>query len=170
MTSEHCQLILDDVTIFRHFAVESTFLYSFHPGYASHISYIHTPCGLGDQNSANVCPCACRKRRLIKGYKLSYTTGNLYAWLSCMQWGVWVWTVGYRVVLVQVIYCSKGGWVLFLERTASMRGYCSKGGWVLFLERMASMRGYCSKGGWVLFLERTASMRGYCSKGGWVLF
>ena len=43
------------------------------------------PCGLGDQNSANVCPCACRKRRLIKGYKLSYTTGLLYAWPSCMQ-------------------------------------------------------------------------------------
>ena len=66
-----------------------------------------------DQNSANVCPCACRKRRLIMGYKLSYTTGLLYARSSCMQWGVWVWTVGHWVVLVQVIYCSKGGWVLF---------------------------------------------------------
>ena len=32
MTSEHCQRILDDVTIFRHLAVESTFLYSLHPG------------------------------------------------------------------------------------------------------------------------------------------
>ena len=31
MTSEHCQRILDDVTIFRHLAVESTFLYSLHP-------------------------------------------------------------------------------------------------------------------------------------------
>ena len=39
----------------------------------------------GDQNSANVCPCVCRKRRLIIGYKLSYTTGSLYAWSSCMQ-------------------------------------------------------------------------------------
>ena len=35
--------------------------------------------------SANVCPCACRKRRLTKGYKLSYTTGLLHAWPSCMQ-------------------------------------------------------------------------------------
>ena len=26
------------------------------------------PCGLGDKNSANVCPCACRKRSLTKGY------------------------------------------------------------------------------------------------------
>ena len=43
------------------------------------------PCGLVDQNSANVCSCACRKRRLIMGYKLSYTTGLLYAWCSCMQ-------------------------------------------------------------------------------------
>ena len=31
MTSEHCQRILDEVTIFRHLAVESTFLYSLHP-------------------------------------------------------------------------------------------------------------------------------------------
>ena len=37
------------------------------------------PSGLGDQNSANGCPCACRKRRLTKGYKLSYTTGLLHA-------------------------------------------------------------------------------------------
>ena len=58
---------------------------------------------------------ACRKRRLIMGYKLSYTTGLLYAWSSCMQWGVWVWTIGHWVVLVQVIHCSKGGWVLFLN-------------------------------------------------------
>ena len=41
--------------------------------------------GLGVQNSANVSPCACRKRRLTKGYKLSYTTGLLHAWHSCMQ-------------------------------------------------------------------------------------
>ena len=78
---------------------------------------ICNPCGLGDQNSANVCPCTCRKRRLIIGYKLSYTTGLLYAWSSCMQYVVWVWTVGHSVVLVQVIYCSKGRWVLFLTRT-----------------------------------------------------
>ena len=57
------------------------------------------------------------------GHKLSYTTGSLYAWSSCMQWGVWVWTVEHWVVLVQVIYCSKGGWVLFLKKpTASLRG------------------------------------------------
>ena len=43
------------------------------------------PVAWGDQNSANVCPCACRKRRLIMGYKLSNTTGLLYAWSSCMQ-------------------------------------------------------------------------------------
>ena len=44
-----------------------------------------TPVAWGDHNSANVCSCACRKRRLIMGYKLSYTTGLLYAWSSCMQ-------------------------------------------------------------------------------------
>ena len=70
----------------------------------------------GDQNSANICPCECRKRRLVIGYKLSCTTGLLYAWSSCMQWGVWVWTVGHWVVLVQVIYCSEGGWVLFFNK------------------------------------------------------
>ena len=32
MTSKHRQLIFDYFTIFRHFAVESTFLYSLHPG------------------------------------------------------------------------------------------------------------------------------------------
>ena len=32
ITSEHCQRILDYVTIFRHLAVEFTFLYSLHPG------------------------------------------------------------------------------------------------------------------------------------------
>ena len=42
----------------------------------------------GDQNSANVCPCACRKRRLIMGYKLSYTTGLLYAWSSLEMYRV----------------------------------------------------------------------------------
>ena len=75
-----------------------------------------TPVAWGDQNSANVCPCTFRKRRLIIGYKLSYTTGLLYAWSSCMQWGVWVWTVGHWVVLVQVIYWSKGGWVIFFTK------------------------------------------------------
>ena len=48
-------------------------------------SPLFTPCGLGVQNSANVCPCECRKRRLTKGYKLPYTTGLLHAWHSCMQ-------------------------------------------------------------------------------------
>ena len=38
MTSEHCQRILVDVTIFRHLAVESTFLYSLHPGFSKHLS------------------------------------------------------------------------------------------------------------------------------------
>ena len=37
------------------------------------------PVAWGDRNSANVCPCACSKRLLIMGYKLSYTTGLLYA-------------------------------------------------------------------------------------------
>ena len=69
--------------------------------------------GWCDYNSTNVCPCACRKRRLILGDKLSYTTGLPHAWFSCMQCGKWVWTVGHWVVLVQVIYCSKGGWVLY---------------------------------------------------------
>ena len=73
------------------------------------------PVAWGDQNSANVCPWACCKRWLIMGYELSYTTDLLYAWSSCMQWGVWVWTVGHWVVLVQVTYFSKGGWVLFLK-------------------------------------------------------
>ena len=40
---------------------------------------------------------------------------TVYAWSPCMQWGVWVWTVGHWVVMVQVIYCSKGGWVHFLN-------------------------------------------------------
>ena len=35
---------------------------------------LSTPVAWGDQNSANVCPCTCRKRKLILGYKLSYTT------------------------------------------------------------------------------------------------
>ena len=41
----------------------------------------------GDQNSANVCTCACRKTRtrdITKGYKLSYTTSFLHAWPSCI--------------------------------------------------------------------------------------
>ena len=74
------------------------------------------PVAWWDQNSANVCPCTCRKRRLIIAYELSHTTGLLYAWSSCMQWGVWVWTVGHWIVLVQVIHCSKGGWVLFFNK------------------------------------------------------
>ena len=65
------------------------------------------------KTSANVCPCACRKVRLIMGYKMSHTTGLLYAWSSCMQWGVWVQAVRHWVILVQVIY--KGGWVIFLK-------------------------------------------------------
>ena len=36
-------------------------------------------CGLGDYNLANVFTCACHKRRLFMGYKLSYTTGLLHA-------------------------------------------------------------------------------------------
>ena len=38
-------------------------------------------CGLGDYNSADVSPC---KRRLIMGYKLSYTTG-LLGLLACSE-------------------------------------------------------------------------------------
>ena len=38
-----------------------------------------------------------------------------------MQWGVWFWMVGHWVILVQVIYRSKGRWVIFLmEPTASL--------------------------------------------------
>ena len=33
MTSEHCQLILDDVMVFKRLPVESTFLYSLHSEY-----------------------------------------------------------------------------------------------------------------------------------------
>ena len=80
------------------------------------------PMWFGEQHSGNICPCVCRKRRLTKSYKLSYTTGLLYAWPSCKQWGIWAWTVGHWVVLVQVIHCSKGWWVLFLEPAASLRG------------------------------------------------
>ena len=40
-----------------------------------------------DLNSVNVCPCACRKRWLIVGYKQSNTTGLLHSWSSCMQCG-----------------------------------------------------------------------------------
>ena len=46
----------------------------------------NSPCGLGDQNAANVCPRVCRKRQRIMGYKSSYTTtGLLYAWSSRLQ-------------------------------------------------------------------------------------
>ena len=40
--------------------------------------------GLGGLEFSQRLPCACHKRRLIMGYKLSYTTGSLYAWSSCM--------------------------------------------------------------------------------------
>ena len=53
-------------------------------------------------------PCACRKRRLIMGYKLSYTTGLLHAWSPCI-----------------IVACSFGSWAL---------GPRSKGGWVLFIK------------------------------------
>ena len=75
------------------------------------------PLWFGDKNSANVCPCASRKSRLIKGYELSYATGLLNAGSSCIPWGVGVWTVGHWVVRVQVIYCSIGGWVPFLKKS-----------------------------------------------------
>ena len=70
--------------------------------------------GLVDLNSDNVCPCACRKRRLIMGRELSYTTGLLHAWPSFMQSSVCVWTVDLWVVLVQVIYCFKSDEFFFL--------------------------------------------------------
>ena len=62
------------------------------------------PCGWGIriQGLESVCLCACHKRQLIIGYKLSYASGLLYAWCFYMQWGVWVWAVGHWVVLVQV--------------------------------------------------------------------
>ena len=66
----------------------------------------------------------CRKRRLIKGYKLSSTTGFLNAWFSCMQWGVWVRTVGHWVVLVQVIQLlfRRGMSYFSKEPTVALRG------------------------------------------------
>ena len=80
------------------------------------LNSIFPPVAWGDQNwGCDTHPCACRRRRLIMRYELSYTTGLLYAWSSCMQWGVGVWTVGHWVILVKVIYCSKGVWVLFLK-------------------------------------------------------
>ena len=33
-----------------------------------------------------------------------------------MQWGIWVWTFGHWLVLVQVIYCTNGRWVFFFFR------------------------------------------------------
>ena len=51
MTSEHCQLKLDDVSIFCHLAVESTLLYSLHrdekccPVKISTIKYQYAPSG-----------------------------------------------------------------------------------------------------------------------------
>ena len=64
-----------------------------------------------------LCVCLLRdaNHMLTMGYKLSHTTGLLHASPSCMQWGAWVWTIEHLVVLVQVIYCSKGGWVIFLK-------------------------------------------------------
>ena len=50
-------------------------------------------------------------RSRIMGYKLSYTTGSLYAWASCMQWGVWVWTVGHG--------CPGSDNILFQRRMSS---------------------------------------------------
>ena len=98
--------------LFIHFLTVVLFYF---PRFVIYLSIDFPPVAWGVQNSANVCPCACRKRLLIMGYKLSYTTGLLYARSSCMQWGVWVRTVGHWVVLVQVIYRSEGGWVLFLK-------------------------------------------------------
>ena len=65
-----------------------------------------------------------RKRRLIKGYKLSSTTGLLYAWSSFMQWGVWVRAVGHWVVLVQVIQLlfQRGMSYFSKEPTAALKG------------------------------------------------
>ena len=58
-------------------------------------------CGFGDQNSANICPCACRKRRLIRGENCPiqppfcmpgflactqmYEFGQLGTWLSWLR-------------------------------------------------------------------------------------
>ena len=98
----HCCRLLSFLTRILLWALET-----------SQLCYQLLPPVVWDQNSANVCPCACSKMRLIKEYKLSYTTGLLHAWHSWMQWGESVWTIGHWVVLVQVIYCSKGRWVLF---------------------------------------------------------
>ena len=89
--------------------------------------YCHGICALwfGDYNSANVCSCACRKSRLIKGYELSYATGSLNAGPSCIQWGVWVWIVGHWVVPIQVIYCQKTDELFFFKRTNGIPERCS---------------------------------------------
>ena len=107
------EFISNNIDVMTHVCLSSLALALQTIAYKIYMKCISNPVAWGDQNSADVCPCACRKRRLIIGYKLSYTTGLLNAWSSCMQWGVWVWTGGRWVVLVQVIYCSKGRWVLF---------------------------------------------------------
>ena len=40
----------------------------------------HLLVGLGDQNEATFSPCACRKKRLIKVYKLYWSWGNQRSW------------------------------------------------------------------------------------------
>ena len=66
---------------------------------------------------------------------------------SCIHWGVWVWTVRHWVVLVQVIYCSKGEWVIFVIWTNGIPEWRS---WVttivvspifLYLTSLPSVRG-----------------------------
>ena len=45
------------------------------------------PCGFGGSEFSQRCPCACRKRRLIIGYKLSYTTAAycMLGLLACSE-------------------------------------------------------------------------------------
>ena len=64
------------------------------------------------QNAANVCLCACRKRRLIKGYKLSYTTGFIVclAFLHAVRrMSLDSWALG----------CPGSGNILFQRRMSS---------------------------------------------------
>ena len=59
------------------------------PHWATSVDYCKIyPCGLGDKNSANVCPCACHKRRLTKGYiPLAYCMHDLLACSEVYMFG-----------------------------------------------------------------------------------
>ena len=67
-------------------------------------------CGFGDFNSVNVCFCVCRKRRLIKGYKLPYITGcPIYKLHALRRMSLDSWALG----------CPGSGNTLFQRRMSS---------------------------------------------------